>query len=148
MENASKAGIEVGVYFFSQALNNVEAVEEASMVISLCEQYHLDYPVYIDSESSGSTGRADNLTAEERTTVTQAFCETIESAGYTAGIYGARNWLNTRLNMDELGDYTIWLAEYRDIPQYEGYYEMWQYTSRGSIDGITGNVDLNISYLK
>lgn len=148
IENASGAGIEVGVYFFSQALNNVEAVEEASMVISLCEQYHLDYPVYIDSESSGSTGRADNLTAEERTTVTQAFCETIESAGYTAGIYGARNWLNTRLNMDELGDYTIWLAEYRDIPQYEGYYEMWQYTSRGSIDGITGNVDLNISYLK
>ncbi len=73
--------------------------------------------------------------------------ETIQNAGYEAGIYGARNWFGNNLLMDQLGDYIIWLAEYREVPIYQGYYHMWQYSSKGSIDGIDGNVDLNISYL-
>lgn len=147
MRGATNAGIPVGVYFFSQAITPVEAVEEASMVIELCDNYYLSYPVFLDSESTGRNGRADNLSAEKRTELSKAFLETIKSAGYEAGIYGARNWFAQNLLMDQLDDTLIWLAEYREIPLYQGYYHMWQYSSKGSIDGINGNVDLNISYL-
>ncbi len=147
MRGATNAGIPIGVYFFSQAITPLEAVEEASMVIELCDNYYLNYPIFLDSESTGANGRADNLSAEKRTELSIAFMETIQNAGYEAGIYGARNWFGNNLLMDQLGDYIIWLAEYREVPIYQGYYHMWQYSSKGSIDGIDGNVDLNISYL-
>ena len=82
-----------------------------------------------------------------RTQVCEAFCRTIENAGYEAGVYGSRNWYNNRLETSKLENYCIWLAEYRSEPIYQGYYQIWQYTSKGSIDGISGNVDMNISYL-
>lgn len=148
MKGAIQAGIPVGVYFFTQAVDTVEAVEEASMVITLCKDYDLTYPVFIDTEGAGGNGRADGLDTESRTQVCEAFCKTIESAGYRAGVYGARNWLNNMLSMNGLKDYVVWLAEYRDVPVYQGYYHMWQYTSGGSLDGIEGNVDFNLSYLK
>lgn len=148
IKGAVRAGIPVGVYFFTQALDAVEAVEEASMVISMCKDYDITYPIFIDTESAGGNGRADGLEQEARTEVCRAFCTTIESAGYRAGIYGARNWFNEMLNMDALKDYVIWLAEYRDVPIYQGYYHMWQYTSGGSVEGIEGKVDFNLSYLK
>lgn len=148
MKGAAQAGIPVGVYFFTQALNEVEAVEEASMVITMCRDYNITYPVFMDTESAGGSGRADGLDMDTRTKVCEAFGETVESAGYKAGVYGARNWFNEMLDMDRLKDYAIWLAEYRDVPVYQGYYHMWQYTSGGSVDGIEGNVDLNLSYLK
>ncbi len=71
----------------------------------------------------------------------------IQNAGFTAGVYASRNWYLNQLNLDELGDMKIWLAEYRQTPEYEGRYDMWQYTSSGSVAGIEGRVDLNISYL-
>lgn len=148
IKGAARAGIPVGVYFFTQAVNTVEAVEEASMVITLCKEYDITYPVFIDTEGAGGNGRADGLDVETRTAVCDAFCKTVESAGYRAGVYGARNWFNEMLDMKELNDYIIWLAEYRDVPVYQGYYHMWQYTSSGSVDGIEGRVDLNLSYLK
>ena len=141
------AGLKVGVYFFTQAVNEVEAVEEASMVLALCEGYNLEYPVIIDSEGAGGEGRADSLDVETRTKVCAAFCETIKNAGYEAGVYASRSWFNANLNVKELDKYRIWLAEYRSTPLYSGYYDMWQYTSKGQIDGIEGNVDLNISYM-
>lgn len=147
IRGAKRAGIKVGVYFFTQAVNEVEAVEEASMVIALCDGYELDYPVVIDSEGAGGNGRADSLDVETRTKVCAAFCETIENAGYEAGVYASRSWYNANLNVNELDKYRIWLAEYRSTPLYSGYYDMWQYTSKGKVDGIEGNVDLNISYL-
>lgn len=146
IKGATKAGIPVGIYFFTQATNEVEAVEEASMVISLVEGYKLDYPIFIDSESAGGNGRADNLDIAARSTVCDAFCETIKQAGYKSGIYGSRNWLNNKLDMGRLDYYTTWLAEYRDTPKYTGDYSLWQYTSKGSIPGIEGNVDLNLSF--
>ena len=88
------------------------------------------------------------LDVETRTAVSKAFCATMESAGYRAGVYSSRNWLNDMLDMNELRDYIVWLAEYRDVPIYQGYYHMWQYTSKGSVDGIEGNVDFNLSYLR
>lgn len=147
IRGAKRAGLKVGVYFFTQAVNEVEAVEEASMVIALCDGYELDYPVIIDSEGAGGEGRADSLDVETRTKVCAAFCETIENAGYESGVYASRSWYNANLDVPELDKYRIWLAEYRSTPLYSGYYDMWQYTSKGKIDGIEGNVDLNISYM-
>lgn len=146
MHSASSAGIAAGVYFFTQAVNEVEAVEEASAVIELIKEYDIEYPIYIDTEGAGGNGRADKLDKETRTLVCEAFCRTIENAGYRAGVYASRNWYNNNLATDRLDRYQIWLAEYRSVPLYEGYYNMWQYTSKGKIDGIQGNVDLDISY--
>ena len=147
IRGAIEADIPVGVYFFTQAVNEVEAVEEASMVINLIRRYDVDYPVFLDSESAGGNGRADNLTTDERTSIHKAFLETIAAAGYATGIYGSANWLDGRVEMKDLSGYHTWLAEYADVPSYEGYYHMWQYTSKGSIDGISTNVDLNLCYM-
>lgn len=147
MKGAAASGLPVGVYFFTQAVNEVEAVEEASAVIKLIKEYKLDYPVFIDTEGAGGNGRADGLDSDTRTLVCEAFCRTIENAGYEAGVYASRNWYNHNLDVSRLENYCIWLAEYRGIPLYQGYYQMWQYTSKGRIDGIKGNVDMNLSYL-
>lgn len=146
IEGAKNAGIRVGVYFFTQAVNEVEAVEEASMVATLCRDYELDYPVFIDTEGAGGHGRADALSVDERTAVCNAFCKTIESEGYEAGIYASRCWFYEKLHDDELQDYFLWVAEYRNEPIYTGNYKMWQYTSSGYIDGISTRVDMDISY--
>lgn len=147
IRGAIDADIPVGVYFFTQAVNEVEAVEEASMVINLIQQYDVDYPVFLDSESAGGNGRADSLEAEKRTGIHKAFLETISNAGYATGIYASANWLKERVDMTELSGYNTWLAEYAEVPSYDGYYHMWQYTSKGSIDGISTNVDLNLCYM-
>lgn len=147
IRGAIEAEIPVGVYFFTQAVDEVEAVEEASAVISLIEEYDVDYPVFLDSESTGGTGRADGLETDERTKIHKAFLETIAAAGYETGIYGSRNWLNDQVDMEELSSYKTWLAEYAEVPEYDGYYHMWQYTSKGTVDGIDTNVDLNLCYM-
>ncbi len=147
MKGTAAAGVPAGIYFFTQAVNEVEAVEEASMVLKLIKEYKLDYPIFIDTEGAGGNGRADGLDVETRTLVCEAFCRTIENAGYRAGVYGSRNWYNNRLETKRLENYCIWLAEYRSVPIYQGYYQMWQYTSKGKVSGIKGNVDMNISYM-
>lgn len=144
IEGAKAAGIKVGVYFFTQAVNETEAVEEASMVATLCKDYKLDFPVFIDSEAAG--GRADNLDKDVRTANIVAFCKTIESAGYRSGVYASRSWFNGRLNDSLLDDFVIWDAEYRESPLYKGNYKLWQYSSNGKIDGIDTRVDLNMCY--
>lgn len=146
MKGAAASGIPVGVYFFTQATNEVEAVEEASAVLQLISEYKTDYPIYIDTEGAGGEGRADGLDAETRTLVCEAFCRTIANAGYEAGVYASRNWLNNNLHAERLEQHETWLAEYRSVPLYQGYYRMWQYTGKGRVDGIKGNVDLNIRY--
>ena len=147
IQGAIDAGIPVGVYFFTQALDEVEAVEEASMVIRLIEAYDVDYTVFLDSESAGGNGRADGLTATERTAAHKAFLETVSAAGYETGVYASRNWLYDRINITDLSEYKTWLAEYAEVPAYEGYYDMWQYTSKGKVNGISTNVDLNLCYM-
>ena len=145
IQGAAAAGLKVGIYFFSQAVNRVEAVEEASMVLSLISGYKISYPVFIDVEAAG--GRADGISSATRTEVVNAFCETIRDSGYTAGVYANKTWLGSKMNTGSFGSYNIWLAQYAAAPTYNGRYEMWQYSSTGKIDGISGNVDLNISYL-
>lgn len=146
IKGAKKAGLKVGVYFFSQAINEKEAVEEASMVEELCKHEILDLPVYLDSESAGGSGRADQLSKRERTDICKAFCQTIENAGHTAGVYASKNWLEGNLYAEELDMYSIWLAQYTSAPTYEGSYQIWQYTSKGTIDGISTKVDLDVRY--
>lgn len=142
---ANAAGLKVGVYFFTQAVNEREAVEEASMVLDLVKKYAISYPIFLDVESSG--GRADGIDRGTRTAVCRAFCATIQDSGYTAGIYANKTWLNEKMDAGALGSYKIWLAQYAAAPTYNGRYNLWQYSSKGSVPGITGNVDLNLSYL-
>ena len=145
LTGAKEAGVQVGVYFFTQAITETEAVEEASMVLALVGDTELEYPIFIDTENTN--GRADNIDKGTRTAVCDAFCKTIEKAGRKAGIYASRSWFNNKLNDDKLSDHYRWVAEYASTTAYKKRYEMWQYTSSGSIDGIKGRVDLDISYL-
>lgn len=145
ISGATKAGLKVGVYFFSQAVDEVEAVQEASMVLSLVKGYKISYPIFLDVEASG--GRADNISKETRTAVCKAFCQTIQNSGYTAGVYANKSWLTNKIDTSQLGNYKIWLAQYAAAPTYTGRYEIWQYKDSGSVPGISGHVDLNLSYL-
>lgn len=146
IEGAQTAGIKVGVYFFTQATTEIEAVEEASMVLMLCKGYKLALPVFIDTEGAGGDGRADGLSVESRTAVCEAFCRTVENAGFNAGVYASKNWFENNLNTEHISDYTIWLAQYSRRATYEGDYDLWQYTSAGTVDGIGTRVDLNLCY--
>ena len=149
IEGAIKAGVPVGLYFFTQATTEVEAVEEASMVLALCKEYDITYPIFIDTEKAGENGRANELDKKMRTAVCQAFCETIRNGGYKAGIYASKNWFESRLDMNILSDdIYVWLAQYGDEVTYDGKYHMWQYTSSGRVLGIEGRVDLNLSFLE
>ncbi|MBD5522577.1 MAG: hypothetical protein HDR03_15370 [Lachnospiraceae bacterium] len=146
IKGAKAAGLKVGVYFFSQAVNEVEAVEEASMVLNLVKGYGLNYPVFLDVEASG--GRGDSINAATRTAVCKAFCATIQNSGYSAGIYANKTWLTSYINTGSLTGYKIWLAQYAAAPSYTATrYDMWQYSSKGRVSGISGNVDMNISYM-
>jgi GH25 family lysozyme M1 (1,4-beta-N-acetylmuramidase) len=143
---ATKAGIKVGVYFFTQAISEAEAIEEASMVLSLVSGYKVTYPIFIDSENA-SGGRANGLDSGTRTAVVKAFCQTIANGGYKAGVYASKSWFGSKLNASALSNYCIWVAQYNTSCTYSGKYNLWQYTSQGTVSGISGNVDMNISYL-
>ncbi|MCM1086709.1 MAG: Ig-like domain-containing protein [Muribaculaceae bacterium] len=146
IKGARAAGLKVGVYFFSQAVNEVEAVEEASMALNLVKGYGLNYPIFLDVEDSG--GRGDKIDTATRTAVCKAFCATVQNSGYAAGIYANKTWLTSRINTGSLTGYKIWLAQYAATPSYTATrYDMWQYSSKGKVGGISGNVDMNISYM-
>ena len=146
IKGAKAAGLKVGVYFFCQAVNEVEAVEEASMAVSLVSGYGLDMPIFLDVESAQG-GRGDKISKETRTAVCKAFCATVQDSGYSAGIYANKTWLNEKINIGSLTSYKIWLAQYASAPTYTTTrYDMWQYSSKGRISGISTDVDLNIRY--
>ena len=157
VREAAANNIDIGLYFFTQATNVPEAIEEANFVLNLVRQYNvnLTYPIFIDTEDSGAVnsgkvGRADNLDVWTRTQVCKAFVDTIESYGYRSGIYASRNWFYEKLNTPELITGDIWLAHYTyDVNKKSDFkyrYQLWQYTSSGYIPGINGNVDLNVAY--
>ena len=143
IQGAINAGLRVGVYFYSQAINEAEAVEEASMVLSLVSGYSLPLGVYYDTESVGG-GRANALSAAERTACAVAFCETIRSAGYSAGVYSYASWFYNALNFANISKYNIWIAQYRDTLSFSYKHNIWQYTGSGSVNGISKPVDMNI----
>ncbi len=147
IEGALAAGLDVGVYLFSQAVTIEEAVEEANYTLDAIRGYEIAYPVVFDWEKQKAASSRTKDTDD--TTVVAcaiAFCETVEEAGYIPAVYGSRNKLN-RLEMGYLADYPVWLAHYTpsQIPSdYAGGYDMWQYSSKWSVPGVEGNCDVNI----
>ena len=152
IQGAQAQKMECGIYFFSQAINEEEAIEEANWVADMISGYKISYPVVLDSEWSNSShnGRADTITKEERTKAAKAFLDTIKSRGYIPMLYASPDWIKNYLDMSELNSYDLWLAHYTwsiDKPSnYSGPYSIWQYTSKGSIDGILTDVDRNVCY--
>lgn len=145
--NAIKNNIDVGVYFYSQALNKEEAIEEANYVLTLVKPYNITYPIAIDVEAiENDSFRQENLSASELTDVIIAFCDTIKAAGYTPLIYSNLLYFMDNVELERLEGYDKWFAGYQTASPYYPYkYAMWQYTSTGSINGVSGNVDINIA---
>ena len=155
IKNAQAAGLPVGVYWFSQALNESEARAEAQKTLEIISGYDLQLPVFFDYEFYGvAEGRLDSawregtITKSQMTANARAFCEVIESAGYETGIYANKSFLTSQLDAASLAnDYSIWLAHFTTQTDYTGDYYMWQYTEEGKVDGISGNVDCDFMYL-
>ena len=143
--NAQKAGIECGVYFFSQAITVEEAHEEAEFVLKLLNGKKLEYPVVFDSEmaTDGIQSRVANLNGEEATAIAKTFCDTVAAGGYKLCLYGNGQDLN-RYSEGLLAQWPVWYAEYGALPSYSGEYFLWQYASQGQINGIETPVDLNL----
>lgn len=147
LEAAQAAGLDCGVYFFSQAITVEEAVEEADYVLELLEGTKLAYPIAFDSEEfavDGTTSRISELTRDEMTSIADAFCKRIEQAGYRTMIYGNRYDLD-RYNRGNWEGDGIWWAEYdMTLPSVSSKIDMWQYSNSGQVAGIEANVDMNL----
>jgi GH25 family lysozyme M1 (1,4-beta-N-acetylmuramidase) len=150
IEGAIEAGLDVGVYFYSQAVSQDEAVEEANFVVQNLEPYraNVNYPVAFDMELvTNDTSRVESLSRDDKTTVTVSFLEAIKAAGYVPMIYGDKEWLIKEVDMTKLQSYDVWLSQEEDIPDYPYLYTMWQYSTDSVVNGITGNADLNLCFV-
>ena len=128
-KKAKEVGLPVGVYWYSCASTEAEAIEEANLTLEYIKGKQIDYPVYFDSEDSHWQRP---LSVSELSKVAKAFCETIEKAGYYVGIYASTSWLKDELDMSFLKDYDVWVAQYNTRCTYTGSYGMWQYSSKGN----------------
>lgn len=153
IKEALAAGLEVGVYFFSQAISEKEAVAEAKYTLDLIKGYDVTLPVVMDFEyaadANGLVGRLyeAKLSKSKATKICKAFCSTVLDQGYTPMVYANKHMLENGLNASEIAkDYKIWLANYETQTTYTGDYEFWQYTQEGQVDGITTKVDKNFWY--
>ncbi|MCD7796655.1 MAG: fibronectin type III domain-containing protein [Clostridiales bacterium] len=151
IKDALAAGLKVGVYWYSQALTTTEAVQEATKLLSAISSYDITMPVVMDYEFAGtSAGRLDSasLSKSKMTANVLAFLDTVSSAGYDACLYASKSFLENRMNVSNISSlYTIWLAHYTTSTSYSGDYEYWQYSSKGSVSGISGNTDVNFRYI-
>ncbi|MDO5445153.1 MAG: glycoside hydrolase family 25 protein [Eubacteriales bacterium] len=148
--SAQKAGISVGVYFYSMAANSPEAKREALYVIEKLDGIELDLPIYMDMEFSGDypSGRTDGLPTAERVDFALAFCKEIERAGYSAGIYASESFFHDELNYDAISDYSIWVASYTENnkrPAFENF-DIWQFTDSARLPGVSGSCDVNVRF--
>ena len=153
MQGALNAGLQVGAYFFTTAINEAEAIEEANWAADRLAGYNVTYPVAIDVEwtNGNHDGRSDYLSVWDRTQIVKAFCETIRARGYKPMIYASRDWFYYYLDMSQLQGYDVWVAHYTNgglsnPTNYTGPYTTWQYSSKGIIPGVNGYVDMNICY--
>ena len=148
IQNAQAAGLDVGVYFFAQAINEEEAKEEAEFVLEHIAGYELQLPVVYDPESIlDDEARTDDVSGEQFTKNTEVFCSIIQEAGYQPMIYSNMLWEAYELDLEYLEEYPIWYADYEPLPQTPYHFEFWQYTNEGSVDGIEGRTDLNIQLI-
>ena len=147
-------GIPVGAYYYSCATTVAEAKEEAELVKSILKGKQFEYPIYFDTEDNHDINASGNskesqysIGKTKLTEVAKAFLQTLEDAGYYVGIYASKSWLENQLDMSKLSNYAVWLAQYASKPTYKGDYGMWQYSSTGKVNGISGNVDMNWCYV-
>lgn len=149
IQSAQDAGLDIGVYFFSQAINEEEALEEANLVIENLKDYELQLPVAYDPETiRDDVARTDDVTPEQFTKNTEVFCEAIKEAGYEPMIYSNMLWQAYNLDLEYLSDYPIWYADYEPAPQTPYNFFLWQYTEKGSVDGVEGVVDINLQLIE
>lgn len=146
-EGAKAAGLKVGCYFFSQALNPEEAVEEAEYALELIEDWQLDLPLVFDWECLAENYRTVNTTARELTDCAKAFCQRVQEAGIQPMVYFNTNQSFKSMYLEELTDYPFWLAMYSGVMNYPFKVDFWQYTNKGSVPGIPGNADINLMFL-
>ena len=148
IEGARAAGLDVGVYFFSQALDEQEAIDEANYVLEQIKDYPLSYPVIFDWEDIEAEARTDGMDSVQLTKNAIAFCDTIAKAGYRAGVYFNQRFGYEEFDLESLQDYVFWLAEYNDTPSFSFHFQIWQYCNDGRVDGIKTDVDLNLAFLR
>ena len=146
---AREAGLQVGAYFYSTAVNTAEAVEEASFAIDILNGTELDLPLFLDMEYSGDypNGRADQLSPGQRADIIAAFCDAVRSAGYNAGLYASEGYLRFDLDSAAILYLPIWMASYtvdNQLPKYVHSYEIWQQSDSTYAGGVDGAFDLNI----
>ena len=142
-ESCVRLGIPVGVYVYSYCETEEAAKSAAKWTSEQLKNKKITYPVFIDMEDS----QIENLDVQTLTDISKTFCEELKTSGYSkVGIYANKNWLVNKLDASQLSKYNIWLAHYTDKTDYSGKYDMWQYTSSGTVKGIMGNVDMNYSY--
>ncbi len=147
IEGAHNAGLKVGGYFFSQAINVEEAVEEADYVKSILGDIKLEFPVAYDWEIiKDEDARTDNVSAAEATNCARAFCDRIIEHGYKTMLYSPSRELYFKYDLSRLADIDIWYCEYSDVPTFYYQFSMWQYSSTGRVDGIDADVDMNICF--
>lgn len=150
IEGAIEAELDIGIYFYSQAVSPEEAIQEANFVIQNLEPYraHVKYPIAFDMEFvSNDKSRIEGLSREDKTTVTATFAEGVKAAGYVPMIYGDKEWLLKEIDLTKLQDYDVWLSQEEDIPDYPYLYTMWQYDTDSILNGIEGGADLNICFV-
>ena len=148
IEGAKSNGIKVGVYFFSQALDEKEAIDEANFVLESLKDYPLSYPVIFDWEDIQADARTDGMDSVQLTKNALAFCSAIEKAGYRAGVYFNQRFGYEEFDLESLQDYVFWLAEYNETPSFSYHFQLWQYCNDGRVDGIHTDVDLNLAFLR
>jgi len=147
IENCNAAGIDAGVYFFTEAISEREAIEEADYVLENIRGHQVDLPIVIDvEESASSDSRTKKLTQEERTDIVLAFCNRIKEAGHEVMIYGNLKSMLIMMDMERLEGYDKWFAYYKYPLRFPYKMRMWQYTSSGKVNGIKGDVDMNIAF--
>lgn len=146
ISEANRLGIPVGVYFYSTAINENEALEEATFVLNLIKDYEIIYPVVYDFENFNEY-RTQDISDKRINDNAIKFLDYIRAHGYQGMLYANLRSIEKHWNMEMFEGYKIWYAQYIDIPTYQGRYEMWQYADNGRVDGIKGMVDLNESYI-
>ena len=145
-EGATAAGLKVGAYFFSQAVNVAEATEEANFVLDAIKDWTLEMPVAYDWECLADDYRTVNTEPRTVTDCATAFCDTVANAGYDTMVYFNPSQSRHEMYLAELVDYDFWLAMYSDSMTYEYKIDMWQYTNEGTVPGIKGKVDINLYF--
>lgn len=144
LAEARKAGLQVGAYFFSQALNEQEARDEAAFALKVLDGFVLDLPLVYDWEYVSEEARTGKTTKQELMACVNAYCGAVEQAGYAPMVYFNRYLAQSHLELEKLTQYPFWLAMYTDQMTYQYRVDFWQYSDKGRIPGIEADVDLNI----